>query len=347
VRRARSGLLLAALTVGLLAVPVAGQAAGGVDPGVPAYRHVFTIVLENENFDASWNGPDSPYLQSLRTKGTFADQYYGVSHVSADNYIAMTSGQPATPPFNTDCLNYAACETFEKAWPDGGRSIADQVEDTGLTWKAYMESMATPCQHPDMTAANDPYQTGYATRHDPFVYYPPIVENAARCASHVVPYTDFATDLLSEATTPNYVFITPDTCHDGHDAPCTAPASEAGEPGGLVSADAFLRSEVPKILGSPAWKTSRSLLVITFDENGFTDVAGCCAPPAFGGRIGLLALDSAHQVEPGRVIHTTYNHWSYLRTVEDTLGIGEHLNVAGTPAVQPMTDLFVQARKTK
>jgi hypothetical protein len=340
VARSRKWSVVVVLVAGLLAIPSGARAATPIEPGVPRYDHVFTIVLENENFDASWSGPDSTYLQSLQTEGVFADQYYGVSHVSADNYIAMTSGQPATPPFNADCLSYTACLTTEKAWPDGGRSIADQIETAGMTWKGYMESMATPCQHPATTDVTDPYQSGYATRHNPFVYYPPSADNPARCASHVVPYTDLATDLATSQTTPNYVFITPDTCHDGHDAPCTAPASEAGQPGGLKSADAFLRAEVPKILASPAWTGSRSLLVITFDENGFSDIQGCCAPPALGGRIGLVALDSTGEIVPGKVVHTTYNHWSYLRTVEDTLGISEHLNVAGLPSTVAMTDLF-------
>ena len=105
-RRLRLLLLVAALSATLLALPRAGQALTGLE-GVPHYDHVFTIVLENENFAASWNtpGPDGAptYLQSLRSQGTFAEQYYGISHVSADNYIAMTSGQPATPLFNTDC----------------------------------------------------------------------------------------------------------------------------------------------------------------------------------------------------------------------------------------------------
>src|SRR5207244_13450517 len=108
-----------------------------------------------------------------------------------------------------------------------------------------------------------------------------------------------------------------------------SPAAEADEPGGLRSADTFLRSEVPKIMASEAWRKSKSILLITFDENGISDVQGCCAPPAFGGRIGLVAVESAHRITPGYVVHTTYNHWSYLRTVEDALGIGEHLNVAG------------------
>ena len=344
-----------------MVVPAASQAAPHLE-GVPRYDHVFTIVLENENYAATWDTPGpggvSTYLQSLRSSGAFADEYFGTGHVSADNYIAMTSGQPPTPLFDSDCaVSWGACELFEKAWPDGGRSIADQVEAKNLTWKGYMDSMATPCQHPAVTAIPDPYQAGYATRHNPFVYYPPIVENAARCDSHVVPYTDLATDLQSEATTPNYAFITPDTCHDGHDAPCTAPPDEAGQPGGLTSANAWLSTEVPKILGSPAFNSPgvRSLLMITFDENGFSDVPGCCGAladvnqlaaggatvsgvAALGGRIGLLAVGNG--VRAGKTVSTPYDHYSYLRTVEDALGISEHLNVAGLPITPPMADLL-------
>jgi hypothetical protein len=43
-------------------------------------------------------------------------------------------------------------------------------------------------------------------------------------------------DLAKARNTANFNFITPDLCHDGHDEPCTN-----GEPGGLVSADAWLR----------------------------------------------------------------------------------------------------------
>src|SRR2546423_15031695 len=105
------------------------------------------------------------------------------------------------------------------------------------------------------------------------------------------------------------------------------------------------------ILSSPAFTTPgvNSLLIVTFDENGFTDMQGCCgafAPgvgatstaAAFGGRIGLVAIGSG--ITGGRTITTPYDHWSYLRTVEDTLGIGEHLNVSGLPVTKPMTDLF-------
>ena len=327
--------------------------------GVPRYDHVFTIVLENQNYDTTWNTPAAgggpTYLQSLRSQGAFADQYFGVSHVSAGNYIAMTSGLLPNPLFDTDCLiSWGLCELSEKLLTlDGGRSIADQVEGSGQTWKAYMDGMAVPCQHPALTDLTDPYQTGYATRHNPFVYYPPIVENQARCDSHVVNYNALATDLASAATTPNYAFITPDTCHDGHDAPCVAPSTG---PGGLDSANAWLSVEVPKILSSPAFTTQRSVLFITFDENGFSDIPGCCgvladvnqllaggpltvsAVAALGGRIGIVALGTG--VQPGKVVHGPYDHWSYLRTVEDALGISEYLNVSGLPITAPMADLL-------
>ena len=306
--------------------------------GVPRFKHVFVIVLENQDYSASW-GPASPatYLNSLVPKGAFATHYYGVSHASADNYIAMTSGQTPTPVFQADCLNWAACEASEKAHVDGGRSVADQLEEKGLGWTGYMGSMAVPCQHPDATQVVDPYQAGYATRHDPFVYYPPIVENQARCDAHVRPYAELP-PMLASGVVPNYVFITPDTCDDGHDAPCAD-----GRPGGLVSADAWLRANVPLILASPAYR-DRGALFITFDESGFDDFSGCCStgvPPTGvngGGRIGLLLLSPL--AKGGSSTDTAYDHNSLLRTVEDGFGIAEHLNNAGSTAEHAMADLF-------
>jgi hypothetical protein len=63
-------------------------------------------------------------------------------------------------------------------------------------------------------------------------------------------------------TTPNYVFITPNLCNDGHDSPCVDSA-----PGGLVQADGFLRRWVPVIRGSPAF-ASDGLLIIALGYAG-------------------------------------------------------------------------------
>jgi hypothetical protein len=335
-------LLCVAALVGGVALSSSGtgaQAAVGLE-GVPRLKHVFVIVLENEDFDASW-GPKSPatYLNSLVPHGAFADRYYAASHLSADNYIAMTTGQVPALPFQSDCQNWAVCYASEKVRADGGRSIADQLEEHGLSWGAYMGSMSKPCLHPAMTDPVDPYSKGYATRHNPFVYYPPIVDNQARCEAHVRPYNDLPPQLAAgSAAVPNYVFITPDTCDDGHDAPCAD-----GRPGGLVSADAWLRANVPLILRSPAYR-DRGALFITFDEASNQDISGCCATGVSGigldggGRIGLLMLSPMSRA--GHATDTYYSHNSLLRTVEDAFGIGEHLNQAGASKEKAMADLF-------
>ncbi|MHB8464749.1 MAG: alkaline phosphatase family protein [Acidimicrobiales bacterium] len=320
--------------------------------GIPAFRHVFIIVIENESYDATW-GPNSvaTYLNgTLRPKGALATQFYGTSHVSADNYMAMTSGQTPTPPFQADCPNWLACETSEKATTGGGTSVVNQIDRATKTWKAYMESATAPCQHPAASQLTDPYQSGYATRHDPFVYYPPIVENSdpTYCARHVVPYGDrhlgLAHDLATEKTTPNYVFITPDTRHDGHDSTCPGFARQ----GGLDCADGWLEANVPLILNSPAFK-DRGVLFITTDESVNSDISGCCSsglPPLGvngGGRIGLLALSAAGAqsiVRAGTQSSTSYDHASLLRTVEDGLHLGGYLNNAGSPFEHAMSDMF-------
>jgi hypothetical protein len=78
-------------------------------------------------------------------------------------------------------------------------------------------------------------------------------------------------DLAEERTTPNYVFITPNLCSDGHDGSGTGAAGTTcanGQPGGLTSVDAFLKVWVPKIMASPAYRKD-GLLIITFDESNY------------------------------------------------------------------------------
>ncbi|MHB8573584.1 MAG: alkaline phosphatase family protein [Candidatus Dormibacteria bacterium] len=383
-RRPRARLGLALTCAGLFAganVPVTHAA--NLE-GVPSFNHVFVMVLENSDIVTTWR-TQGTYLYDLVPTGAFASQYYGTSHVSADNYIAMTSGQTPSPLFNTDCLDWSRCEQWQASRPDGGVSIADQLDGARLPWKAYMDEMGTPCLHPDADPLTspynaDPYQAGYATRHNPFVYYPPVVSDGARCASHVVDYTQLATDLLSESTTPAYSFITPDTCHDGHDSPCVGSDhwGPGGLAGGMVAANDWMSVEVPKILRSPAFTTPgvSSVLFITTDESADTDLTGCTSGPLLsqtvpgtcasgvpsagvngGGLVGLLAIGSpAAEVRAGTSTSRSYGHDSLLRTVEDGLGLGSitppsgsiavfqdaagHLNEAGSPLEHSMATLF-------
>jgi hypothetical protein len=106
------------------------------------------------------------------------------------------------------------------------------------------------------------------------MYFHSIIDSPS-CKTHVVNLTHLPADLAQERTTPNFVFITPNLCDDGHDGSGTgAPGTDCanGQPGGLTSADAFLKTWVPQIMASPAFRKD-GLLIITFDESNFVEDA--------------------------------------------------------------------------
>ena len=244
----RSFILLTALFA-TLSSPLSAAPGNSDDSGDHRIGHVFVIVLENEGFDVTF-GPASkaPFLsKTLTSQGVLLNQYYGTGHVSLDNYIAMLSGQAATPNTRNDCQIYADF-ALTGTTPDGQaigngcvypssiKTLPDQLDAAGKTWRAYMEDMgndpdreATSCGHPvlntqDLTQAAEgpsasvPLGDQYASRHNPFVYFHSIIDSP-NCDSNVVNLTKLPHDLLSESSTPNFVFITPNLCDDGHDAP--------------------------------------------------------------------------------------------------------------------------------
>src|SRR4051794_12639009 len=81
--------------------------AAGPALALPPVGHVFVIVLENKGFEDTF-GPtglvNAPYLsRTLPSQGQLMTRYYGIGHSSADNYLAMVSGQPPTPASKDDC----------------------------------------------------------------------------------------------------------------------------------------------------------------------------------------------------------------------------------------------------
>jgi phosphatidylinositol-3-phosphatase len=396
--------LLRACLLLALSIVSAAAAAGGAAPH--PIDHVFVIVLENQGYEATF-GPSSPapYLaRTLPRAGVLLTQYFGTGHFSLDNYLAMISGQAASPETRDDCEVFAEFVSSGTAadgqaigrgcvYPAWVQTLPDQLVAVHKTWRGYMEDMgndpareASTCGHPALGAA-DPTQAAqapsaqvpagdqYAARHDPFVYFHSIIDSPA-CAANVVNLERLTRDLASQRTTPNFVFISPNLCHDGHDAPC-----KNGQPGGLRSADAFLRKWVPLILSSPAYRHA-GLLVITFDEGDaevvpdstggkLVSYAGekCCnqqpgpnlAPfpqtvrerewtirfRDFGGdRVGAVLLSPF--LQGGAVSTTPFNHYSLLKTLEDGFGTKGHLGYAGQAGLvgffEPASDVAALRR---
>jgi hypothetical protein len=276
-----------------LACLLCGGAAGAGASALPPIKHVFVVVLENNNFDDTFGQhTNAPYLaRTLTAQGELLSQYYGTQHESAGDYLAMISGQTANSHTQSDCQFFTEMLPGVIG-PDGQAigqgcvfpktvlTIADQLTAKGLTWKGYMEDMgnAVPdeprtCRHPTINGRDNTQSARegdqYAARHNPFVYFHSIIDSPI-CARNDVPLDDLPADLASVATTPNYSLISPNLCNDGHDPdPTTNTEGKTtcvdGQEGQLVAADKWLREWVPKILGSPAFQQD-GLLMVVFDE---------------------------------------------------------------------------------
>ena len=196
----------------------------------------------------------------------------------------------------------------------------------------------------------------YAARHNPFIYFHSVIDDEASCKAHIVPLlkqktgaaknaTDLATDLKSIATTRNFSFITPNLCDDAHDATCAGKNfGGKNNQGGLYAADQFLKVIVPMIQRSPAYKQD-GIIIVTLDESGDigtpAGATACCAEPTGpntplpgqlgpgGGRIGTIVV-SQRFVKPGTVSDVPYNHYSFLRSMEDLFRLRATATIPGS-----------------
>jgi hypothetical protein len=340
---------------------------------IPPIKHVYTIIMENESAATTF-GPSSPapYLATtLTAEGAFLPNYYGIGHNSNDNYIAMISGQAPNTLTSGDCPTFSdfiapSTGSFGQengvgcVYPSNIDTIAGQLGAKGLTWRDYDQSMgndptreSATCAHPAVGSADNTQgetaTDAYATRHNPFVYFHSIIDNTSLCQSHVVNLNGLPDDLKTTTSTPNYVFITPDLCSDGHDATC----KDSTRQGGFAGIEQFLQQWVPQITGSPAFKLQNGLLIVTFDEAiSGSDDSACCgeipgpgeAQPGLGGpgggRVGAVLISPC--IRPGTVTQTPYNHYTMLRSIEDIYGLS-HLGYAQLPGeVSFGSDVFTQ-----
>ena len=193
------------------------------------------------------------------------------------------------------------------------------------------------------------------------------------------PYTSFATDLQRERTTPDFVWITPNQCHDMHGGVFVqiAPDGSDGTPCPFGStkddpndaalkqkADAFVKGAVTTIMQSPAWHDGRSAIFIVTDENDFTGNAetggwetadGCCDSPIVpagviaptwpggtygGGLIPAVIVTSRGGKTGGYVSTAQYNHYSLLATIEENWNLALLGNASDTAQVSPMDEFF-------
>ena len=170
------------------------------------------------------------------------------------------------------------------------------------------------CVHPSPGAADTTHDvrmadpatgyagSGYAARHNPFVYFHSLLDLGS-CQQPDVPRS---AGRRAPERDPDFTFISPNLCDTGEPTQCD---DSVERPGPGPGADEFLYTWVPKIMASPAYQRD-GVLIVTFGE----------ATPAVGGApVGTLLISKF--LTPGLDQRGAYNPYSVFRTVEDLFGL--------------------------
>jgi hypothetical protein len=276
---------------------------GRLAPSAPRYKHVIWIWMENHSYGEIIGSAEAPYINSLAGQCGLATNYHNVSHPSLPNYIAATSGLPAAglTRFGSDCSPSPSCATPAK-------SLFGQL----TSWKAYEESMPHRCDHKDAGE--------YAVRHDPPAYYPALTT----CARNDVPYGQLARD-LARRRLPAFSFVTPNLTDDMHD-------------GTIAQGDDWLRTRLPLILDSTAYRSGTLVVAITWDE-GQGGGSNNCAANTHDVGCHVAAIVVSPSTPPGTRSGQLFNHYSLLGSTERLLGVAPLGQAGAASSMIPAFDL--------
>ena len=251
-----------------------------------------------------------------------------------------------------------------------GKTIADQLDRTGMSWKSYQESL--PAGGADGVNNADGFFSNlipvnsllpneaqtlinlYAVKHNPFAYFRNVQDGNDSDSSlgNMVGFEGAGGmfEDLASGHVPNYSFIAPNQCNDQHGRgnagpQCDFDPNSTGTPYGLNPAliyagDLTIRNIVKAIHSSPAWQQGKNAIVIVWDEN---DYSGIPNPPNGGfppqntNRV-VLTVETNYGVT-GVQSQTYYNSFSLLKSIEAGFGL-PCLNHACDDNVKVMSDLF-------
>jgi hypothetical protein len=342
--------LIALTGIALIAAPTAVSATDSdAARSVPHYNHIVEIMMENQKYGTIIGNPDAPNINALANTYGLATNYFGVTHPSEPNYVASIGGDffgiqddnqfyctPALAATDSLCAGTTVDHTVSAL------SLADQLTAAGKRWKGYFQNL--PYVNPSAVISSGPNANGpytfkwpsntnalYASKHNPFINF----TGTQNALSQMVPDNQLAVDLATRQL-PDYSLVVPDQCNDMHGTggcSSTGPLIQAG--------DRYVATMVNEIMASPMWSRGNNAIVVTWDEDDFSDSGqtgtGCCGADPGGGHVATIVITNNG---PRHVTdNTAYNHYALLRTLEDAFGLA-HLAHAGDTVVPPMTQLF-------
>ena len=327
--------------------------------GVPRYDHVFVILEENKNYEQILSVDAAPNIASLARTYGVATRFYGETHPSEGNYVALLGGDNfgihdddafyCTPGLKDRNCPFSALPGYVDHTVRTPH-IGDQLRRAGLTWKAYLESLPAPgslayVAEDRAVAPTQAPMPVYASKHAGFTNFASAQTDPDR-ARHLVGFDQFKADIAS-GDLPNFALVVPNQCNEMHGLPPVAGVPtdcSITSTGPLISrGDAEVGRLVAAIQGTPAWRSRRNVaIVITFDEGSSRTTEGCCGKPANGGGGHIPTVVITNHGPRGISDDTPYSHYSLLRTLQDAFGVTERLGHSGDDAagVKAMTPLF-------
>lgn len=278
------------------------------------YDHVVWVVMENHSFGdligAPGSGPDrtSPYLNRLARSCGLATNAWAVTHPSLPNYLAMVSGRTGGI---TESCTPAQC-------PQRRRTVFDQLQSQGGSWRVFAESMPGPCRRTDAGP--------YVVRHNPPTYF----RGIAGCGRRDLPMGTTGrgplVDLLADGGLPDLTLVIPNQCHNTHDCP-------------IARGDLWLSRLVPRILDGPDYRAGRTALFVTWDEGEGGSGGQSCRDDA-DSSCHIVTVVVSPMTGPGDRSSTRFDHYSLLETTEQLLGVRPLLGHAADDRTRSMRDAF-------
>lgn len=249
----------------------------GVLPSAQAatqtFSKVFIVILENTDYE---NAVQQEYLKEIAAKGALFEAFHAVARPSQPNYIALVGG---------DTLGVDSNDNFNL----DATSVVDLLEEKGRSWKVYAEDYPGNCY-------KGASKGKYVRKHEPFISFKNISQNAARCAN-IVDATQMKADYQANRLA-DFVFYVPNVDNDGHDTD-------------VSYADKWLKRTFRTMVNDASFLKDR-LFVVTFDE-------GAKSSP----QNHIYTAFVGEHVVPGSRSSTTYDLYSLLRTVEVAMGLGD------------------------
>lgn len=278
------------------------------------YDSVVWIVLENHGFrdligpTGSAARATSPYLNFLADACGSATNYWGITHPSLPNYLAMVSG--STGGVARSCRP-SAC-------PQDRPTIFDQLRATGRDWRVYNESMPEACHR------RDAYP--YVVRHNAPLYFPSV----RGCARRDLPMGSTTSgpflNRVQNGRLPALTIVVPDQCSNTHDCP-------------IETGDTWLSELVPQILDGPDYAAGRTAVVVTWDE-GSGGYPGKNCRKERGDSCHLATVVISPSTVPGTSSGLRFDHYSLLETAQRMLGVRPLLRHAADERTRSMRPAF-------